>query len=101
MRADGTSPFMIDTQVTIQRLGHQGDGIAPGPVFVPLTLPGEVVAGEVTGDRIEAPKIVSPSPDRVRPPCTHFKTCGGCALMHASDEFVARWKAISGWYRLI
>ena len=22
-------------QVTIERLGHQGDGIAPGPVFVP------------------------------------------------------------------
>ena len=93
MRADGTSPFMTDTQVTIQRLGHQGDGIAAGPIFVPLTLPGEVVAGEITGDRIAVPKIVTPSPDRVRPPCTHFKTCGGCALMHASDEFVARWKA--------
>ena len=29
----------------IQRLGHHGDGIAPGPVFAPLTLPGEVVTG--------------------------------------------------------
>ncbi len=84
---------MTETTVTIDRLGHRGDGIAPGPVFVPLTLPGEVVAGEITGDRIEAPKIVTPSPDRVRPPCTHFKTCGGCALMQASDAFVAGWKA--------
>jgi 23S rRNA (uracil1939-C5)-methyltransferase len=82
----------LDT-VTIDRLGHRGDGIAPGPLFVPLTLPGEVVAGEITGDRIETPKIVTPSPDRVRPPCSHFKTCGGCALMHASDAFVADWKA--------
>jgi 23S rRNA (uracil1939-C5)-methyltransferase len=79
--------------VTIDRLGHRGDGIAPGPVFVPLTLPGEVVAGEITGDRMEAPRIVTPSPERVRPPCPHFKTCGGCALMHASDAFVADWKA--------
>ncbi|MBF9059508.1 class I SAM-dependent RNA methyltransferase, partial [Rhodobacterales bacterium HKCCSP123] len=84
---------MTETTVTIERLGHLGDGIAPGPVFVPLTLPGEVVAGEITGDRIEVPKIVTPSPDRVRPPCAHFKTCGGCALMHASDHFVAGWKA--------
>jgi len=84
---------MTDTTVTIERLGHRGDGISAGPIFVPLTLPGEVVAGEITGDRIEVPKIVTPSPDRVRPPCAHFKTCGGCALMHASGAFVAGWKA--------
>jgi 23S rRNA (uracil1939-C5)-methyltransferase len=28
----------------------------------------------------------------VRPPCPHFKSCGGCALQHASDDFVADWK---------
>jgi len=84
---------MTDTQLTIHRLGHQGDGIAPGPVFVPLTLPGEVVAGLVAGDRMDAPRIVTPSAIRVRPPCTHFKSCGGCALMHAADPFVAEWKA--------
>jgi 23S rRNA (uracil1939-C5)-methyltransferase len=84
---------MTDTQLTIHRLGHLGDGIAPGPVFVPLTLPGEVVEGSVEGDRMEAPRIVTPSPDRVRAPCAHYKSCGGCSLMHASDGFVAAWKA--------
>jgi 23S rRNA (uracil1939-C5)-methyltransferase len=84
---------MTDTQLTIHRLGHQGDGIAPGPVFVPLTLPGEVVEGVVEGDRMEAPRIVAPSPDRVRAPCPHYRACGGCGLMHASDGFVATWKA--------
>lgn len=84
---------MTETQLTIHRLGHQGDGIAPGPVFVTLTLPGEVVAGVVEGDRMDAPRIVTPSADRVRAPCAHFKTCGGCGLMHASDGFVAGWKA--------
>ncbi len=78
--------------ITIRRLGHRGDGVADGPVFVPLTLPGEEIAGTVTGDRIADPRIVTPSPDRVRPPCTHFKSCGGCALQHASDSFVAGWK---------
>ncbi|MCG6901901.1 MAG: class I SAM-dependent RNA methyltransferase [Rhodobacter sp.] len=79
--------------VTIRRLGHLGDGIADGPVFVPLTLPGEVVEGEQSGDHIIAPRIVTPSVERVKPPCSHFRTCGGCALQHGSDGFVAAWKA--------
>lgn len=80
------------TEFHIERLGHQGDGIAPGPVFVPRTLPGEVVTGALMGDRVDAPRIVTPSPDRVKPPCAHYRACGGCALQHASDAFVARWK---------
>lgn len=79
-------------QVTIERLGHQGDGIAPGPVFVPGTLPGEVVEGEISGGVMAAPKIVTPAETRVKPPCRHAKSCGGCALQHASDDFVAGWK---------
>ncbi len=78
--------------VTIRRLGHQGDGVADGPVFVPQTLPGETVEGEISEGRICAPRILAPSPHRVRPVCRHFKTCGGCAVQHASDDFVARWK---------
>ena len=27
------------SEFTIKRLGHQGDGIADGPVYAPLTLP--------------------------------------------------------------
>lgn len=78
--------------VTIDRLGHLGDGIAPGPIFASGVLPGEVVEGEVQGDRLVHPKIVTPSPDRVKPPCRHARACGGCQLQHASDSFVARWK---------
>ncbi len=80
-------------RLTIERLGHRGDGIAPGPVLVPLTLPGEVVEGDLVGDRIAAPRIVTPSPDRVAAPCRHFRQCGGCALQHASDSLVEAWKA--------
>lgn len=76
----------------IQRLGHQGDGIAQGPVFAPLTLPGEEVEGTRTGDRLSDVRIVTPSADRVAAPCRHFKSCGGCQLQHASDAFLAEWK---------
>ena len=78
--------------VLIERLGHLGDGIAAGPVFVPRALPGEVVEGEIADGRIAAPRFVTPSPERVAAPCRHYKGCGGCSLQHASDEFVARWK---------
>ena len=82
-------------RLTIVRLGHHGDGIAEGPdgpVFVPRTLPGEVVEGTLTGDRIDDARIVTPVADRVKPPCIHARTCGGCLMQHASDDLVARWK---------
>jgi 23S rRNA (uracil1939-C5)-methyltransferase len=78
---------------TVLRLGHLGDGIAEGPVYAPRVLPGEVIEGEVLGGQIAKPKIVTPSVDRVSAPCRHYKSCGGCALQHASDAFVSGWKA--------
>ena len=77
----------------IERLGHMGDGIAHGPVFAPLTLPGETVTGRLDSDRLHEVKIVTPAPERVAAPCRHFRTCGGCALQHAAPEFIAGWKA--------
>ena len=82
----------MDDTLTIDRLGHQGDGIAAGPVYVPRTLPGEVVQGHVDGQTLRDMRIVTPSPDRVRAPCRHYTSCGGCDLQHASDAFVAAWK---------
>ncbi len=76
----------------IERLGRGGDGIAAGPVHVPLALPGDVVEGEVRSGRIPTPTIITSSPVRVRPPCRHFGSCGGCSLQHASDAFVEGWK---------
>ncbi|MFB0994805.1 MAG: class I SAM-dependent RNA methyltransferase [Paracoccaceae bacterium] len=82
-------------KLTIDRLGYLGDAIAAGPdgpIYVTHGLPGEEVEGDIQGDRMVAPKIITPSPDRVRAPCAHARSCGGCLLQHASDSFVAEWK---------
>lgn len=79
----------------VERLGRRGDGVAVGDAgraLAALTLPGEVIEGEVTEGRLAAPRIVTPSPDRVRPVCGHYRACGGCSLMHASDGFTSAWK---------
>lgn len=77
--------------ITIERLSLKGEGLAMG-LTVERVLPGEEIEGEVVAGRIAQPKIVSPSSDRVAAPCRHYRACGGCALMHASDAFVAEWK---------
>ncbi|TNE64192.1 MAG: class I SAM-dependent RNA methyltransferase [Rhodobacteraceae bacterium] len=79
-------------EYVIQRLGHKGDGITAEGLFVPNALPGEVVEGTPAEGRIADVRIVTPSPDRVKPACRHARACGGCALQHASDDFVAQWK---------
>ncbi|SEW42854.1 23S rRNA m(5)U-1939 methyltransferase [Cognatiyoonia koreensis] len=73
----------------IEGLTHLGLGkLDDGRSLVPRVLPGEVV--EVTQEGTL--RIITPSGDRVAAPCRHFKSCGGCAMQHASDPFVAEWK---------
>ncbi|WCR10296.1 class I SAM-dependent RNA methyltransferase [Paracoccus stylophorae] len=79
----------------IARLGRRGDGVAVGDggrALAPLTLPGETVAGEAVDGRIAAPRIVTPSADRIKPVCGHYRACGGCSLMHATGAFTTAWK---------
>jgi 23S rRNA (uracil1939-C5)-methyltransferase len=80
------------TEYKITRLGLYGDGIAEGPIFAPLTLPGETVTGTLDGSTLCDVKIVTPSDARVAPNCRHFKSCGGCQLQHADEPLVASWK---------
>lgn len=81
--------------LTIDRLGHLGDGLADtpsGPVFVPFALPGETVRGTIAAGRMADATLIEPSAERVTPPCPHFGICGGCAMQHASDTLNAAWK---------
>jgi 23S rRNA (uracil1939-C5)-methyltransferase len=74
--------------LTIDSLGAQGDGIAQHEgrkVFVPLTLPGETVTADLSGDRARVIEITKPAPDRAPPRCSHYGDCGGCGLQHLPD----------------
>ncbi len=90
MTADMTEAERIIT--TIERLGHQGDGVAKGPLFARRTLPGEVVSGIADGQNLTDIRVETPSDARIKASCRHYKSCGGCNLQHASDAFVENWK---------
>lgn len=91
-------------ELSIDRLGAQGDGVAQGacdggPVFVPFALPGERVRAVVgaqngSGARGGLIEVLEASPDRIAPVCGHFMQCGGCVLQHVSREAYAAWKRL-------
>lgn len=69
-------------------------------VFVRHALPGEQVRARVTEVRpgywrADAVEVLSPSPDRVSPPCPYAGPggCGGCDWQHAAPSAARRLKA--------
>ncbi|MFT0140618.1 23S rRNA (uracil(1939)-C(5))-methyltransferase RlmD [Alcanivoracaceae bacterium MT1] len=88
---------------TIESLSHDGRGIARldgKTTFIDNALPGEEVMFKFTYrrrkfDEGRAVEILSPSPDRVTPPCEHAGLCGGCSLQHVAPERqIARKQAV-------
>ncbi len=88
------------SEVTVTRIGADGDGVAAlpsgEPVYLPLTLPGERVAAPLvrrgagwTGEAT----VLAASPERQSAPCPHFGVCGGCSLQHWQDAPYAAWKS--------
>ncbi len=78
-------------QVTMDKLVYGGDCMGRLPdgraVFVPFVLPGELVSVEIVEDKKRFAKgravnIVTPSPDRIEPRCSHFGICGGCQYQY-------------------
>lgn len=100
-RKAARAPAARDVEVTVDRLGAQGDGIATWngkPLYIPLALPGERVrvrTGARRGDGLAAEllDVLAPSADRVPAPCPHFGRCGGCATQHLASAAQALWKA--------
>jgi 23S rRNA (uracil1939-C5)-methyltransferase len=85
-------------RLAIVRIGHRGDGIADGPdgpIYVPGTLPGEIVEVEsVAGhpDRRRLLNVEQPSAERIAPICPHFGVCGGCAVQQWDVGPYRAWK---------
>ncbi|MCB1114640.1 MAG: 23S rRNA (uracil(1939)-C(5))-methyltransferase RlmD [Chlamydiia bacterium] len=79
-------------KLDVIRLGIHGEGVAHygGLVcFIPGALTGEAVLAEVIEVKksyasLKLLKILTPSIDRVDPPCPLFGTCGGCQVQHLS-----------------
>ena len=94
-------------KLRIEKAVYGGDGLARIPadetasggktVFVPGTLPGELVEAGITTDRRsfstgELDAILEPSPERVVPGCEYVPRCGGCQYQHASIAFQLQMK---------
>jgi 23S rRNA (uracil1939-C5)-methyltransferase len=79
-------------------LGHSGDGVIlheARKLFAPYAAPGDLVELQLMpGEKARAAivRIVRVSDARATPCCKHFGSCGGCALQHLNDAFVADWK---------
>ncbi len=86
------APAGPPVELTITGVGGEGDGIAPGPIYAPFTLPGERVRVTGGGDRRELDAVLEASPERVEPACPHFGVCGGCALQHWRHDAYLAWK---------
>jgi 23S rRNA (uracil1939-C5)-methyltransferase len=71
-------------------LARVGEGeLAGKTVFVPLTLPGELVEAHMVEDKrsfinAEVDSVLEPSPHRTAPTCPYFGSCGGCSYQHAN-----------------
>lgn len=85
-------------RLTIDRIGHRGDGIADGaggPIYVSGALPGETVeVDQVAGhpDRRHLVHVAAASAERIAPICPHFGVCGGCAVQHWDTAHYRAWK---------
>src|SRR5580700_5273856 len=78
-------------KLRIEKAIYGGAGLARADgkaIFVPFTLPGEVVEVHITEDRASyasagLDNVLAASPARVSPPCPYFGECGGCHYQQA------------------
>ncbi len=83
-----------EIKVQIESIGYTGSGVAHAEdrtIFVPYTLPGEVCLVKIlkVTKSIAYAKVIdilTPSSERVTPPCPYYTKCGGCDLQHMSYD---------------
>lgn len=98
-------------ELDVTALAAGGDGVArdaTGRVtFIPRACPGDrvrvrIVHATSSFARAELVEIVTPSPDRVEPPCPHFaRGCGGCQWQHVARpaQLAAKHAIVAGALR--
>ena len=84
---------MTPVDLRIERVVYGGSGLArtneeagTDVVFVPFTLPGELVEAARTEHKneLQLVRVLEPSSERVQPECPHFGVCGGCHFQMAA-----------------
>ncbi|RYD21431.1 MAG: class I SAM-dependent RNA methyltransferase [Verrucomicrobiaceae bacterium] len=89
-----------EIEITIDSLTNLGSGVGRidgWVVFVPFSLPGEVVKARVFRNdkncsHADLVEILQPSPDRIEPGCPLFGECGGCQYQHLGYDKQLAWK---------
>jgi len=79
-------------RLQIEKCIYGGAGLARADgkaIFVPFTLPGEVVEAHIVEDKgsfanAELDAVLQPSGERAAAPCEYFGQCGGCQYQHAT-----------------
>ena len=79
-----------EIEVLVEDLTNLGAGIARvngWVVMVPFTIPGERIRARIfrnfpTYSEADLMEVLETSPDRVKPKCKLFQTCGGCQHQH-------------------
>lgn len=90
-----------EVEVEIQDLSNLGHGVGrvnEWVVFVPYTLPGELVRARIWRNKsrysdADLVEVLRPSADRVEPRCSLFGECGGCQYQHYRYEAQLEWKS--------
>jgi len=89
---------IMTADITALSYGGRGIGRVDGKVvFVPYTVPGDSVEVEITGEKRgflegRVQRLITPSPDRAEPFCSHFGRCGGCQWQHIPYRDQVAWK---------
>ena len=86
--------------IKIEKLDHQGRGIGfldKKPVFVPLSLSGDLVDIKITKEKSKyfegvIDKYIEKSDMYIEKTCPYFEVCGGCDLRHISYDDELKFK---------
>ncbi len=87
-------------KVRIEKLDNFGNGIVHIDnkiVFVKRALPDELVDIDIYKEKKDIAfariiNIIEPSKDRIKPICSYYDRCGGCDLLHTTDEVEKEFK---------
>ena len=91
---------IILSNLSVTDISSEGKGVARSEskvLFIDGAVPGDIVTARITKNKKDFAEakvidIITPSPEREKPFCEHFGTCGGCKLQHFSYTAQLRYK---------